>query len=56
MNDPYTCPHATLGFGSGAYYIICHDCNQFWVAKKHRNDTDLDYDQGHSPAEGLRRK
>lgn len=26
------CEHKRLGFGSGAYYLICQDCNQYWAA------------------------
>jgi hypothetical protein len=30
MTDKNNCPHNTLQFGSGEYYVICVDCNKYW--------------------------
>jgi hypothetical protein len=46
-----SCEHPSLNFGSGAFYVICQTCSQFWVAtnmSKEKIETalDPDYDQG----------
>ncbi len=28
------CTHRVLRFGSGDYYIFCHDCDARWVASQ----------------------
>ena len=28
---PQSCPHNSLIFGSGDYYVICEDCMRSWV-------------------------
>jgi hypothetical protein len=38
VKDRRQCPHDTLSFGSGAYYVICQDCLQYWVATGNQGD------------------
>ena len=50
MNEKQkVCDHEHLYFGSGAYYLICRDCGQFWVAISNQADNMPDYDAGGRP-------
>lgn len=56
--DRIGCDHPDLYFGSGAFYVICQKCQQFWVARKPSpaGDCDLEYGLGASPVCGQHRR
>ena len=38
--NPRECPHNLLQFFSGAYYIVCRDCQQYWMSITHGDQRD----------------
>lgn len=39
MKPVEECDHATIHFGSGDYYLFCHDCGARWV--RTQRDADI---------------
>ncbi len=49
------CPHDSVFFGSGAYYLICRACGQYWVGVAPGNDSEYAYYLGASQVTGQER-
>ncbi len=43
------CPHLSLYFGSGYFYVFCSECHMKWVATKAENPPEFDYEAGVVP-------
>ena len=54
--DRHLCPHRRLGWGSGAFYVICQDCSQFWIAINAGDDSSIDYRQGANATHGWKHR
>lgn len=49
------CDHKNLFFGSGAFHLICSDCNQHWQAVMKMGDNTPDYAETVKDMTGVKR-